>query len=117
MAPWSNSLASGPTGPSLMEIEKAERQHRAEQLRIEQAMREQREQQHLFEMQQKQESILKWNAQNIMPAAVKSLAEIQAEEHAKQTAVEKELAAQNVSFVVSFLSSLLLTFVVCHIGC
>lgn len=100
-----------------MEIEKAERQHRAEQLRIEQAMREQREQQHLFEMQQKQESILKWNAQNIMPAAVKSLAEIQAEEHAKQTAVEKELAAQNVSCVVSFLRSLLLTFIIFHLGC
>lgn len=102
MAPWSNRATVGQTGPSLAEIEKAERQQRAEQMRIEQEMRAQREQQQLFEMQQKQESILKWNAQNILPTAVKSLAEIQAEEHAKQTAVEKELAAQNVSDLLFF---------------
>lgn len=66
-------------------------------MRIEQAMRDQREQQQIFEIQQQKDSILKWNAKNIMPAAVKSLAEIQAEEHAKQTAAERELAAQQAA--------------------
>lgn len=87
MAPW--STAGIPTGPSLVEIEKLERQQRAEQMRMEQAMREQQEV--IQAQQQAKENMLKWNA-SVKPTSVKSLAEIQAEEHAKLKAAEHEMA-------------------------
>uniref|UniRef100_A0A182FPR5 GYF domain-containing protein n=1 Tax=Anopheles albimanus TaxID=7167 RepID=A0A182FPR5_ANOAL len=48
----------------------------------EKSLREQQEQQQLIELQSQLDSKLKWNAQNLVPANVKPLAEIQAEEAA-----------------------------------
>lgn len=80
VAPWSN--ADVHTGPSLAEIEKLEIKTRAEQIKAELAVKDEN-------LPQKKNS-LKWNAKNVFPQAIKSLAEIQAEEHAKQSAAEKE---------------------------
>ncbi|XP_055688107.1 GIGYF family protein Gyf [Lutzomyia longipalpis] len=93
VAPWLNSDVAAP-GMSLAEIQKAEMEHRAEQSRYEQLLREQQQQQQrLVDMQTAKESVLpKWNAQSLGVPVVKSLAEIQAEEQAKAER-ERELAA------------------------
>ncbi|KFB46084.1 AGAP004310-PA-like protein [Anopheles sinensis] len=72
------------SGLSLEEIEKEEREQRALMARREQNIREQQEQQQILEMQSQIDGKLKWNAQNLKPANVKSLLEIQAEERARE---------------------------------
>lgn len=74
-----------PRGLSLAEIEKLERKNRAELLKTEQALKN--EQEKPLDMMRNKESIPQWNAA-VMPQTVKSLAEIQAEEHAKQSILE-----------------------------
>ncbi|XP_058056033.1 GIGYF family protein Gyf [Anopheles bellator] len=81
-APWSAAVAEVATsGLSLAEIQKAERERRALLARQEQTMREQQEQQQLLVLQAQLDSKLKWDA-HLVPANVKPLAEIQAEEAA-----------------------------------
>ncbi|GAB0101008.1 hypothetical protein DMENIID0001_171250 [Sergentomyia squamirostris] len=91
VAPWSNSDHASP-GMSLAEIQKAEMEHRAEQSRFEQMLRDQQQQQQrLMDMQTMKDTVLpKWNAQSLGPPVVKSLVEIQAEEQAKAAAAERE---------------------------
>lgn len=91
IAPWSQPPATI-SGPSLAEIQKAELERaRVEQFRLEQTMREQIQQnQAAADLQSQKENVLIWNARNVLPQNIKSLAEIQAEEHAKQAAIERE---------------------------
>lgn len=88
VAPWSNSGLPGIATPaaSLAEIQKAERERRYEE-RLE-LMNQRKIQQ--MEMLSKVETPLTWNAPSI---SVKSLAEIQAEEHKQQLAFEQAVAA------------------------
>lgn len=95
VAPWSAqaAAASDPHGLNFDEIQRAEQEaaYRAEALRIEQQLRDQQ----LSELQAAQkEQLLKWNAQNVLPKNVKTLDEIQAEEHAKQVALDREREQQ-----------------------
>lgn len=86
VAPWStNNPAAEMTGLSLTEIQKLElEQQRAEQSRLEQVMIQQQQQQ-WFDMTNLKNDMAppKWNAPQMAPSVVKSLAEIQAEELAK----------------------------------
>ncbi|XP_022912828.1 GIGYF family protein Gyf isoform X3 [Onthophagus taurus] len=92
-APWSNP-SSASTGPSLLAIQKAEREKR-----VEMAYLQQQQRQLLMQEQQTIEKAsiqLNWANKPIQPRQVKSLAEIQAEEQellAKQAA--ERLAQQN----------------------
>uniref|UniRef100_A0A182VY41 GYF domain-containing protein n=1 Tax=Anopheles minimus TaxID=112268 RepID=A0A182VY41_9DIPT len=96
-APWSGAMAEIANSKlSLTEIQKTERALLA---RREHSMREQQEQQQMLEMQaQLLDGRLKWNAQNLMPAKVKPLAEIQAEEAAAaERAREKNANASGLT--------------------
>uniref|UniRef100_A0A182SAQ1 GYF domain-containing protein n=1 Tax=Anopheles maculatus TaxID=74869 RepID=A0A182SAQ1_9DIPT len=96
-APWSGAMAEIANSKlSLTEIQKTERALLA---RREHSLREQQEQQQLLEMQsQLLDGRLKWNAQNLMPAKVKPLAEIQAEEAAAaERAREKNANASGLT--------------------
>lgn len=82
-APWSASAIPGLTTPSLSlaEIQKIEMERRAEQQKTEQSIRE--HQQILTQEIQKEQQLI-WNGRNVLPPKnIKSLTEIQAEEHAK----------------------------------
>lgn len=102
IAPWSSFTTGSSTGvsssPSLAEIQRIERERRAEQMRIEQAIREQQQSHALLEQQQQKDSILKWN---LKPQShIKSLAEIQAEESkARQAILEREQQQLSVSSI------------------
>ncbi|XP_049300953.1 GIGYF family protein Gyf [Anopheles funestus] len=96
-APWSGAMAEIANSKlSLTEIQKTERALLA---RREHSMREQQEQQQMLEMQsQLLDGRLKWNAQNLLPAKVKPLAEIQAEEAAAaERAREKNANASGLT--------------------
>uniref|UniRef100_A0A182N5I7 GYF domain-containing protein n=1 Tax=Anopheles dirus TaxID=7168 RepID=A0A182N5I7_9DIPT len=96
-APWSGAMAEIANSKlSLTEIQKTER---AALARRENTIREQQEQQQLLEMQsQLVDGRLKWNAQNLLPAKVKPLAEIQAEEAAAaERAREKNANASGLT--------------------
>lgn len=106
-APWSNITENASANPSntpltLTEIQKAERERRAELYRLEQA---QQQNQAILDQQQHKESVLKWklNPQN----QAKSLTEIQAEE-SKARQQTTLLIAANVS--VSLLLNLFNSF-------
>lgn len=91
-APWSNisenaaSIAAN-SSLTLAEIQKAERERRAEQYRLELA---QQQTQALLEQQQQKEAVLKWKLkpQN----QTKSLAEIQAEESKARQTIQQTTA-------------------------
>lgn len=82
--PW--LIPNVPHELSLAEIEKLERKNRAESQKHEQMLKEELEK--TLENETVKESISQWNANKIMPQSIKSLAEIQAEEHAKQFSSE-----------------------------
>ncbi|XP_055585419.1 GIGYF family protein Gyf [Uranotaenia lowii] len=94
-APWSATAAETANvgGPSLAEIQKAERERRAVLARQEQTLREQQQQHELLELQSQLDSKLKWNPQNLVPQNIKSLAEIQAEEAAAAERTREKNAA------------------------
>lgn len=98
-APWSNlaeSAASNVTNSALTlaEIQKAERERRAELFRLEQA--NQQSQAIVDQQQQQKESVLKWKLKPQNQA--KSLAEIQAEESKARQTIQ-QLSAASVSIV------------------
>lgn len=91
-APWSNlteNAASTAANSSLTlaEIQKAERERRAEQYRIELA---QQQTQALLEQQQQKDAVLKWKLKPQNQA--KSLAEIQAEESKARQTIQQTTA-------------------------
>lgn len=96
-APWSNiaenaASTAANTSLTLAEIQKAERERRAEQYRLELA---QQQTQALLEQQQQQkEAVLKWKLKPQNQA--KSLAEIQAEESKARQTIQ-QISAANVS--------------------
>lgn len=95
-APWSNiadNAASTGANSSLTlaEIQKAERERRAEQYRLELA---QQQTQALLDQQQQKDAVLKWKLKPQNQA--KSLAEIQAEESKARQTVQ-QITAVNVS--------------------
>lgn len=97
-APWSNlaeSAASSVTNSALTlaEIQKAERERRAELFRLEQANQQS---QAIMDQQQQKESVLKWKLKPQNQA--KSLAEIQAEESKARQTIQ-QLSAASVSIV------------------
>lgn len=96
VAPWSINPVAQVAKPSLSlaEIQKAERERRAEQSRIEQLIREQQQTQSLLESRQQKESAQKWNLQ---PHSVKSLAEIQAEESVKRQTISDQIALNSIA--------------------
>lgn len=96
VAPWSINPVAQVVKPSLSlaEIQKAERERRAEQSRIEQLIREQQQTQNLIESRQQKESTQKWNLQ---PHSVKSLAEIQAEESVKRQSISDQIALNSIA--------------------
>lgn len=96
VAPWSINPVAQVAKPSLSlaEIQKAERERRAEQSRIEQMIREQQQTQNLLESRQQKESTQKWNLQ---PHSVKSLAEIQAEESVKRQSISDQIALNTIA--------------------
>lgn len=103
IAPWSQQLSAigNVVGPSLAEIQKAELERaRNEQYRLEQLMREQIQHNQALALEQQQhqkDNVLIWNARNVLPQNIKSLAEIQAEEHA----IEREQQQQNAIVAAS----------------
>ncbi|KXJ76180.1 hypothetical protein RP20_CCG010226 [Aedes albopictus] len=103
VAPWSSSVGETvSSGPRLDENQKAERERRPAVARQEQSLREQQQQQEILELQTHLDSKLKWNAQNLIPQNVKSLAEIQAEEAAAaDRAREKNAAALTAASIAA----------------
>ncbi len=98
VAPWSINPVAQVAKPSLSlaEIQKAERERRAEQSRIEQMIRDQQQTQSLLESRQQKEATQKWNLQ---PHSVKSLAEIQAEESVKRQSISDQIALNSMAAV------------------
>lgn len=95
-APWSNitenaASAAANTSLTLAEIQKAERERRSEQYRLELA---QQQSQAIMEQQHQKEAVLKWKLKPQNQA--KSLAEIQAEESKARQTIQ-QISAQNVS--------------------
>lgn len=99
VAPWSNigdvaatSVDSSPL--NFAEIQKAERERRAEQFRMEQSLREQQSQA-ILEQQQQKDAVPKWK---LKPQAnqIKSLAEIQAEESKARQSNIQQISTTNV---------------------
>ncbi|KAI4463060.1 grb10 interacting gyf protein [Holotrichia oblita] len=93
-APWSQSNVS--SGPSLADIQKAEREKRAEQVYLQQQRALQQQNLEHQTIEKVSSMQLSWASKPIQPRQVKSLAEIQAEEQerlAKQVA-ESRLAQQ-----------------------
>lgn len=83
---------------SLAEIQKLERERRAEQCRLEQAQQQQQQQTQTMIEQQQKESVLKWK---LSPQShTKSLAEIQAEESRARQTIQQISAANAVSICV-----------------
>ncbi|EDS31257.1 conserved hypothetical protein [Culex quinquefasciatus] len=107
VAPWSASVAAetAVTGPSLAEIQKAERERRAALARQEQSLREQLQQQEMVELQTQLDSKLKWNSQTLPPQNIKSLAEIQAEEAAAAERNREKNAAAITAAAIAASSS------------
>ncbi|GJQ65513.1 hypothetical protein Trydic_g7614 [Trypoxylus dichotomus] len=94
IAPWSQSNVS--SGPSLADIQKAEREKRAEQVLLQQQRAQQQQNLEQQTIEKPSSMQLSWANKPIQPRQVKSLAEIQAEEQerlAKQAA-ESRLAQQ-----------------------
>lgn len=98
LAPWSNISDNATANPTsspltLAEIQKAEREHRSEMYRLEQA---QQQTQALLDQQKQTESVLKWKLkpQN----QTKSLAEIQAEESKARQTIQ-QISAANVCLI------------------
>lgn len=96
-APWSNitenaASTAANTSLTLAEIQKAERERRSEQYRLELA---QQQTQAILDQQQQKEAVLKWKLKPQNQAA-KSLAEIQAEESKARQTIQ-QISAQNVS--------------------
>lgn len=96
-APWSNiaenaASTAANTSLTLAEIQKAERERRAEQYRIELA---QQQTQSILEQQQQKEAVLKWKLKPPQNQA-KSLAEIQAEESKARQTIQ-QISAANVN--------------------
>lgn len=108
VAPWSNisdvAMTNVVNSPlNFAEIQKAERERRAESYRMEQSLREQQTQA-ILEQQQQKDAIPKWK---LKPQAnqIKSLAEIQAEESkAKQSNIQ-QISTTNVSLLCQLLSN------------
>lgn len=101
IAPWSNIgdvATTNVTSSSLnfADIQKAERERRAEMYRMEQSLREQQTQAILEQQQQQKENVLKWK---LKPQSnqIKSLAEIQAEESKARQSNIQQVASSNVS--------------------
>lgn len=99
VAPWSafaTGSATSSGSPSLAEIQRTERERRAEQFRVEQAIREQQQSHAMLEQQQQKDSVLKWNLkpQN----QIKSLAEIQAEESKARQVIEQQQLAVSLYY-------------------
>lgn len=101
VAPWSNlgdvAATNVVTSPlNFAEIQKAERERRAELYRMEQSLREQQTQA-ILEQQQQKDAVLKWK---LKPQAnqIKSLAEIQAEESKARQSNFQQVSTTNVSF-------------------
>lgn len=94
-APWSNiaenaASTAANTSLTLAEIQKAERERRAEQYRTELA--QQQTQSLLDQQQQQKEAVLKWKVKPPQNQA-KSLAEIQAEESKARQTIQQNSAA------------------------
>lgn len=92
LAPWSNltegaASTAANSSLTLAEIQKAERERRAEQYRLELA---QQQTQALLEQQQQKEAVLKWKLKPQNQA--KSLAEIQAEESKARQTIQQTTA-------------------------
>lgn len=92
VAPWSINQPLDAPGLSLAEIQKLElEQQRAEQSRMDHILQQQ--QQQWFDIQNLKADLPKWNAPQLAPSVVKSLAEIQAEEQAKLRQWQETAAA------------------------
>lgn len=100
IAPWSNIGDVGATNVvtsplNFAEIQKAERERRAESYRMEQSLREQQTQA-ILEQQQQKDAVLKWK---LKPQAnqTKSLTEIQAEESKARQSNIQQVSTTSVS--------------------
>lgn len=97
LAPWTIVQPQEAPGLSLAEIQKLElEQQRAEQARMD-TMLQQQQQQQWFDIQNLKAELPKWNAPQLAPSVVKSLAEIQAEEQAKLRQWQESQAAAGAS--------------------